>query len=1320
MKTIVTTPDPSEFFGADTDTVQGSAPRSTTQSSRGAGAEAHKLPDFGERYRVLRKLGEGGMGAVYEVDDLRRGTRCALKVMTGAGSEAMMRFKREFRTIADLRHPNLVKLYELHTEGAQWFYTMELIQGADILEVLTGNHDTHAGARQTLRQKASTLLELQKTMRIDAADVMADEVARRGASVSLRASPASDLMSLQFVLAQLLDALEFLHAHGIVHRDLKPDNILVDDAGRISVMDFGIVKDLDDIQQTGREGQFLGTVAYMSPEQARGRGVGPPADLYSLGCILYELLTGELPFQGGLFKVMMAHQDAMPPSPAELAMGIPETLVEVCLGLMAKEPVARLDIGSVRRALALKKLTASFVRPHQHDKAGEVFVGRHGEMSRLTATLKKAVQGQLHVVVLHAESGGGKTALADAFLERARDVEGLQVLRGRCYEREALPFRAFDQVMDHAALLLGQWPRRDLEPILQDLHVAGCVFPVLRYALDVQSGARRGARSPRRSPHNDAAMPEALAHLSQEEGRKVVFEHLGRIFDAIQRRAPLLIVVDDLQWADAESMELLEALLKHNRAGRIMILGLSRPEGVLSEHSLRQTIIRHPEIVEMMAIDPLSAAEVKELLALFLERDDLDVLNNVSEQVGGNPLFVAQLALMLARHAISRLTADALPDLRQLVTQRLAVLEPRHRHVLEVAATAGGVIEFSLLAELSGLNAEDFSATLDVLVHDKLLRPVQEAEQGDEGLSYDLYHDKYRELAYETLTERRRHELHRTMAEALEARDGNSEALLRHWSGCGEYDKARFYGLRAAEEAAEKLAFGRAASLFEQSLEGWTPADDGELKTMIDAWERAGHLKDACADLAGALYAWAQATEMLIGWRADDKRVADERRLTLHRLRRLQAGVLFRSRQLDKSQALYLQLLQPRGLKLRRSLNASLLTLGWLQTLLALWSLIPRDLFRKAATPWQRETMALHHDITDSVGWTWLSVGLENNLRSSLLARRLSDPRDQLHAQVTRAVVVGFSGNAFPAVLARSHRMLDVADQTAQAHQIPLGLEFSNRWRAALSILHDPRRAYEAGTRSVEGYIRRGAVGRSDVIWALGWKLLACETLALRDEAMDICQSMETYNTAWGWSFSFAPRLRVQSRHADFEAGDDAIARWRAMLPETVTAEHFWFSLSAGMLNVARGRYQEVLEDMDRIYPKAREIGLMLLNFNKSHWMTPYMDAAVGLQRAGKLAPSRRKRVMRAARQIERAGIVSHRCMGARANGLLAHYSGDAQGASRHIRRALHLSKDAQAPYHRWRCLEAARLVGVADDAQQAEAEALAGEHTFIDVMGEG
>lgn len=246
-----------------------------------------------ERYAVRRRLGVGGMGIVYEVHDKARGRVVALKTLLRWSPADVYRLKREFRSLANIAHPNLVSLYDLVVDERVCFFTMELVEGATFVEYVRGPQ-----------------------------------------------SDAADIPRARRALSQLIDGVGALHRRGKLHRDIKPTNILVTPEGRVVILDFGLTSEAG----VGIERGLAGTPAYLSPEQCAGAEATEASDWYSVGVTLFHALTGRAPFAGDNGEVIERKSVLDPPPPSALAAGIPDDLNDLCVRLLSRDPERRLPL----------------------------------------------------------------------------------------------------------------------------------------------------------------------------------------------------------------------------------------------------------------------------------------------------------------------------------------------------------------------------------------------------------------------------------------------------------------------------------------------------------------------------------------------------------------------------------------------------------------------------------------------------------------------------------------------------------------------------------------------------------------------------------------------------------------------------------------------------------------------------------------------------------------------------------------------------------------------------------------------------------------
>lgn len=783
-----------------------------------------------ERYELRRRLGQGGMGTVYAVFDQRRQREVALKVLNDPEAGSLYRFKREFRAVADLRHPNLVRLYDLGVlpEG-EFFFTMELVPGADLQVWLERRRQE---ARRTLqvgsgpaehRQVGSGqgeeagLFDPGETAPLPPEDAPEETVAWQPATAGvLEASgPALDLApEIARVLGEVAEGLHYLHACRLVHRDLKPSNVMIDAEGRARLLDFGILRDLD------REGLTLsgavGTPLYMSPEQVGGDPVGPPADLYSLGCILYQLLCGRPPFQGRAAQVLMRHIRERPQAPSELGLCDPR-LESLCLALLEKDPAARPPIGQVCEALwevaGGPPGGASSTRIQPPRQAAEL-LGREAELARLEAAFTATQRGGAQVVLIAGESGSGKSALAGALAQR---LEGRTIpWFGGCFEREHVPYKAFDAIVDAVAVELARRGAEGAALLPDGAGALARVFPVLR---EVEAVSQLAPETPLRD-----------AQAERARAGRAFFELLTNLGGG----QPPLLIVDDLQRSDIESLEVLR-WLGLPEAPPCLLVGTYRSEEVDADHPLRETLsMPH---VRALELPPLEREAVVELAQACAGTSLSDAkLRRLIEDAQGNPFLVVELA-----RAAERLGQDVLPSVTQLVSERLAGLGEVATLVVEVAAVAGGRAGFQLLAEAAQVGPAQLADALDELLRVQLLREVQ-GHHGDDA--YDLIHDRLRRAIYERIEPVRRRALHLDLAERLTATGDMGRAVV-HFRLSGEAARAREAALAAAASAEAQLAFDRAAELYRLAL---SPEEGIAVEALAPDAERRIQIS-----LAGAL-----------------------------------------------------------------------------------------------------------------------------------------------------------------------------------------------------------------------------------------------------------------------------------------------------------------------------------------------------------------------------------------------------------------------------------------------------------------------------------
>src|SRR5882757_126179 len=348
-----------------------------------------------DRYQVVRRIGAGGMGVVYEADDLERGQKVALKTISNPDVEKIYQLKREFRALADLSHPNLVALYDLVVVKDSCFFTMELLDGVELLTFLWGRkvEDPAEMATTTLTPIPVAVALAQPVAGDDSHD---ENVITQN---SPRPTPC-DIDKLRAVLPQLARGLHALHAAGKIHRDVKPSNIQVTSEGRAVLLDFGLVAELE--RRQGGDGMIVGTVAYMAPEQCAGDvQLTAAADWYGLGVVLFQALTGRLPFEGVPTRVLFEKQTEPAPRASLLVQHIPRDLADLCAELLEREPGDRPTGQQLLHRLGVAD-TDRMATPLVSASRDGGFTGRTDELAMLDAALEPIAAKRASVTLVRA------------------------------------------------------------------------------------------------------------------------------------------------------------------------------------------------------------------------------------------------------------------------------------------------------------------------------------------------------------------------------------------------------------------------------------------------------------------------------------------------------------------------------------------------------------------------------------------------------------------------------------------------------------------------------------------------------------------------------------------------------------------------------------------------------------------------------------------------------------------------------------------------------------------------------------------------------
>ena len=771
------------------------------------------------RYRLEGRIGSGGMGTVYLAHDTILDRKVAVKVLAADLARIPQqrgRFLREAQAAARVSCPWVVAVHEVGDEDGSAFIVMEYVEGDSLASVLS------AGGKLPIDQGVD-------------------------------------------ILRQAAKALDVAHRKGILHRDIKPDNILLSRDGRVRITDFGIAKVMEASVLT-RTGEMMGTAAYMAPEQALGESSDGRSDLYSLGCVAYEVFTGRLPFESETqVGLVYRHVNEEPLPPSRFRARMSPTLETVVLRLLAKAPGDRYQTAAeVVRALEDLIRTGGAERPADEVSPRQVgsldavdrqvrFVGRSQELDHLSSALQRAIAGRGSVQFIAGEAGVGKTRLAGE-LEQYAVRRGVRFLRGTClYREETVPYLPFISAI-RCYFRLARWDTRrdEREAVKEFLRTEapelGAVVP--------QVGTFIGQRG-------QAASAPQLEDRDRERER--LFEGISHLIRRISGYRPVVLFLDDLQWADRASLRLLHYVASSCEDHAMLLVGAYRAEELRgdagpSEHSLLETLRRldREGLAETVRLSQFGEGEVAALLVNLLGGGsvDPDLVRDIHLETSGNALFVLELVALMQQEGglvndggVWRRTGprDPIPipnRVRGVLERRVDRLSDGDRSLLECAAVLGDPFDAGLVGRILSQRKIEILRRLQPL--EKQLRMIR---CGTEGFHFD--HPKLQEVLYDGIPLELRRELHRLVAGEVERTSAPLEqkvfALARHYDEAADCRRA-YPCLRAAADQAMRLhaheerarLLGRALEIFDEA-----GAAAGERKgLLVDLGETAVILGD--------------------------------------------------------------------------------------------------------------------------------------------------------------------------------------------------------------------------------------------------------------------------------------------------------------------------------------------------------------------------------------------------------------------------------------------------------------------------------------------
>jgi class 3 adenylate cyclase/tetratricopeptide (TPR) repeat protein len=725
----------------------------------------------GGRYAVERFLGEGGRKRVYLARDLQGDREVAVAVFAVEGMDEALRARarREAQAMRRLGdHPHVVSVYDSGEDDGNPYMVSQYMAGGDV-----------AG-----------LLASEGRLSIERAVAIAEDVCA---------------------------ALEHAHSLGIVHRDIKPANIWLTADGTAKLGDFGLAETGGHSREAER--LLVGTVAYLPPEQATGRASDPRSDLYSLGAVLYEMLTAQPPFPGDdALAIISQHLNSTPVAPSRHNPEVPPPLDRAVLRLLAKTADERPESAVAAReelTAALRSCEDPEQRAREEEEAaaadnpldrlaGGVFVGREREVDELREALDDALGGRGGLLLLVGEPGIGKTRTAEELATYAR-LQGAKVHWGRCREEGGAP---------------AYWPWvQVIRSYVAEADPVGLAWEMGSAAAEISRIVPEVAEM--------IGGDGAESSVEAEEDRFRLFDAVTRFLTGAAKGRPLTIILDDLHWADEPSLLLLQFLARELSDSGLLVLATYRDVELGRHHPLAKVLgelagAGSGRRIALRGLDQEEVARFIEMTAGVGAPDGL--AEAVHEQTEGNPFFVSEVVrLLVSEGRLEGAQAGewelAIPQgVRDVVGRRLDRLSAEANEILGVAAVVGRSFDAEVLARVSAQPEDRVAAGLGEAVAALVVRPFRER--------FAFSHALVRETLYAELPGPRRGQLHGQIGEVLEERYGSDPGdrigeLAHHFLEATQprdATKAVDYAIRAAQSAGGRFAHEDAAGYYERAL----------------------------------------------------------------------------------------------------------------------------------------------------------------------------------------------------------------------------------------------------------------------------------------------------------------------------------------------------------------------------------------------------------------------------------------------------------------------------------------------------------------------
>jgi Nif-specific regulatory protein len=763
------------------------------------------------RYQILSILKENASTAVYRVFDKSDGRDEAIKILRHELSEPqqLLRFKTEFSTLASLEHPNIVKVFDYGLLHDSFpYFTMEFFAGRRISEFFDGKNW----------------------------DALYD------------------------ALLQVVSALHYIHRNGIIHLDLKPTNIIVSDPGFAKIMDFGLAIESRKVLDR----QIRGTLQYMAPEVLRQDRVDARADLYALGMTLYETVTGALPGYGKApIDVIRMHLDEEVRPPSSINPRVPPALEQIIMKLLEKDPRHRY----ASAAALLHALSEAAGRDSPGDLLigrGRLYaaplIGREAEVQQLMTLIANAREGNGGGVIVAGAEGVGKSRITRDVILRAQ-LDGARVFSGRCPVNRKTVYAPFFEIFRQLVAAVNpdadsaDEMRRILGPV-----IAGSGID----ATAPQQGQKYRLYNAIVQSMQDIYGFLSVAPASAAEG--------GGATGGGATGTPLILCIEDLQWADPSTAELFSFLIGEAKRNKLLVIGTLTLEQSTESPDTPQTGIAFWEqrareggfpVVRIQTLpEPLVREHVESLLGE--ENVDDEFVRWMFWESGGSPLNIRRIFdYLIGRQYLQwrpsgwQIDIERIRSLRipggaaAILMEKTDSLLPEQHGLLECTAVLGEVTDTALLTKISDFSAEDTYRVLRQLIDLGLL------DESSSGSTITFPQMHLRDTIYNAMNDRRRSDLHLRVGTALEPlmEDGSSQLvgqIAYHFARANETEKGVRYAVEAGDLATRTLAHEEAIEFYRTALE-LTDLSNAEESVKAEVREKLADSFYRAADYRSAM-----------------------------------------------------------------------------------------------------------------------------------------------------------------------------------------------------------------------------------------------------------------------------------------------------------------------------------------------------------------------------------------------------------------------------------------------------------------------------------